>query len=131
MIPSIDDWDAMSHSSEVTSGTWSFDIQFNLTQVNPGPIANVNFMSYDLLEMNDEDEFNGYYINFFSAEGNDIIFFFESGLMVLGLQSLVMRSLYLLPVASHRCDQDSDWCIRGIPQRVTNHAGRGHRHRHI
>ncbi len=76
MIQSSTSWGVIEHFSDVVSGSWSFDIQLNLTQVPPGRIVAVNFIGNDLHNLNDENETESYMIQFRtvgSAPDYDII----------------------------------------------------------
>ncbi|MFX0078145.1 MAG: hypothetical protein ACFE8O_02810 [Candidatus Hermodarchaeota archaeon] len=68
MLPSPDtQWGLIGLCSNAANGTWSFDIQFNLTQVDPGVFANVQFMSNNLFNLNHENELNTTLIQFLTS----------------------------------------------------------------
>ncbi len=62
MLPSIDNEGVISHPSEVASGTWSFDIQFNLTQAEVGASATFEFMSNDVSDLDHRDNNTVYFV---------------------------------------------------------------------
>ncbi len=76
MLPSKHTWGIISRPSAVASGTWSFDIQFNLTEFDPTTlIVGFNFMSNDVNVLNNELEIDSFRLTCGSSISGDAITF--------------------------------------------------------
>ena len=103
MLPSIDDWGEISHPSDVTVGTWSFDIQLNLTDFHPiGALVIINFLSNDVNDLNDESEINSYRVGCNIPFGTDAVW--NLGKIINGAEIIIARGCPVPGTGWHHID---------------------------